>query len=312
MKKLILSLFTLFFSTLIIAQIEPELSFDSNNNYILYNANNIKKLKIIEFEPQFGFKELDSLSKLGLIKNKVEIHYDSTRITKLIKEDKGYGSNEEYELLYDTKGRVLEKTTNRSSSSDKELYRYNEDDNSATMFYHNDFKRKKDLTKYDRATKYTFKDNKTIKEVIDNKYSKDEIIYKYNKHNDLIYRKGQYVTTTFAYVYDSQSRLIKKREKNNSGLDRTEAYKYLENGLLTKRSNVNIKSNLRSSTIYYYDERNYLTKTETKGKNINDYTVYENDKNGNWLKKEMFRDNKLKYYFERVIIYNLNDINFSE
>ncbi len=309
MKKLILSLFTLFFSTLIIAQIEPELPFDFHDNFNIFNTNNIKSIEIIQFKPQFGIKELDSVSKLDLIKNKVVIDYDSINITKLYKEDKEYRSVEQYELLYDSKGRILEKVLSRSSSSDKQIYKYNENENSAIMFYHNDFNRKKDLTNYDKATKYTFKNNKVIKEVIDSKYSKEEIIYKYNKLNDLVYRKGQYVTTTFSYTYDKQSRLTKKREQNNAGLDRTETYLYNQNELLVKLKKSNAKSNSRSETTYFYDEHNYLIKTETKGKNFNDYTVYTNDRNGNWLKKEIFRDNNLRFYFERIIIYSPNDIN---
>ncbi len=307
MKKLILSLFTLFFSTLIIAQIDPELPFDFHDNFNIFNTNNIKSIEIVEFKPQFGIKELDSVSKLYLIKNKVVIDYDSINITKLYKEDKEYRSVEQYELLYDSKGRIIEKILSRSSSSDKEIYKYNENDNSAIMFYYNDYKRKKNLTKYDKATKYKFQNNKVINEITDDRYSKDETIYKYNIQNDLIYRKGLYVTTTFTYIYDNQSRQTKKREQNSAGLDRTETYSYNKNGLLVKLNNSNAKSNSRSETICFYDENNYLIRTETKGQNknykIEEQTNYTNDIKGNWLKREIFRDNELKYYFERTISY---------
>ncbi len=121
----------------------------------------------------------------------------------------------------------------------------------------------------------------------------------------------QYVTTTYTFTYDSQSRPIKKREQNNKGLDRVEAYEYNENGLLLKLTKLNIKSNLKSVTTYFYNESNYLIKTETKGKSnsfkIEDHTTFINDNKGNWLTKKIFRDNELKYYFERIISYKLKN-----
>ncbi len=191
-KKTMLSVLTLFFSLLSIAQIEPKLPFDYHNNNDLLDNTKVTSVKISEFEPQFGFNELDSLSKLDLIKNIVEIHFDSTKITKLIKEDREYRSKETHELLYDNKGRILEKISNSNVVTNKEIYNYNDETKTAFMFSYRYANRRKNLTKYDRATKYTFKNDKIINEVIDNKHSKSEIIYKYNHNNDLIYLKGQY------------------------------------------------------------------------------------------------------------------------
>ncbi len=130
-----------------------------------------------------------------------------------------------------------------------------------------------------------------------------KLYFKYDNKGNKIEKKGvlQNANDNYNYVwifeYDNKAHIIVA--KNSIGLKYT--YKYNENGLMIEEDITYFDLQWEIKSTFKYNEIGDLISIVNEKENI--MIKYEYDKNGNWINKITFMNDKPQYFVEREIVY---------
>ncbi|KAB1153931.1 hypothetical protein F7018_15710 [Tenacibaculum aiptasiae] len=254
--------------------------------YLFNNSGNLLESKSFHGNE---YKEITDFAKLNNVGNALDVE-----------KDKDFNLRLKCVFSYNEKDKL------------KEEIRYNPEGVKTTniVYEYGDKGERTKVIYYDGA-------NGTIRGETNNTYNdKNELIssvsygqkytFEYDNNGNKIQTNCITAKKKYTYKYDSDNNVIEEVKydlnKNNTMLFKT-TFSYNSNGLLIKKADTNPSGDNYENNYIYDDNDNLIEHTTTFTWRKPTKYIFENDKNGNWVKKYKYEGNECLYLWERNIEY---------